>query len=145
MVMKQSYTIETSFLFFSRLYSIFGVHRATKSFQMRLPVVVRKFKEAVLTKHFMNKLLSLPHLPIILLSLARDFCESKKIFSVVYPNVKREGKKFSICINFFSTVEISFCVFDVSLVPKGDFFFFVLSCLNAFHKEKRKCKRDLVL
>jgi hypothetical protein len=52
-----------------------------------------------------------PHLPIILLSLARDFYESNTDFSPLFTLTERR-KKFSICINFFfclrSVVEISF-------------------------------------
>lgn len=69
---------------------------------------------------------SMPHLPIILLSLARDFYESTQIFSGVYPTLKEREKKFSICINFFLLSHRRsnlFCGTDVLLVPKGDFLF----------------------
>lgn len=60
-------------------------------------------KRHLKTEKFQEKLLSKTHLPIILLSLARDFYETTQIFSGVYlQSEKKREKKFSICINFFA-------------------------------------------
>lgn len=96
-------------------------------------------------KSLMEKLLSPPHLPIILLSLARDFYESKKIFSVVYPNVKREGEKvFYLHKLFFSRRRNLFLWLQCFACTERGFLFFILPCLKRFSDGKWKCKRDLV-